>query len=138
MLIENSIQGYSSELEFARICLSKGIQCSKPLFPDKYDFITDFNGKLVRVQVKSTRYRVKDRKSVSYMVNVSNGKDKSYVKEQVDILAIHVIPENKWYLVPVELADKVTKLRITISRVNARKFNTTQDMYEGNWHILTD
>ncbi len=77
---------------------------SKP-FGDNapYDFIVDFDGKLSKVQVKSTGCI----DSGSYRITTSHlGSGKVlYTADEVDFIIGYVIPEAAWYIIPI---DKIT------------------------------
>lgn len=68
---------------------------------DKYDQIWDYNGKLLRIQVKTSRF--KDERKIGIIFNcysVSNGKRHKYSKQDIDYFATYW--DNKCYLIPVE------------------------------------
>jgi hypothetical protein len=64
---------------------------------NRYDFLVGTGHGFWRVQVKSTqryadsRYRVK-----------ATGWKSAYTAEQIDFIAAHIVPENLWYIVPVQ------------------------------------
>lgn len=95
--------GAIGELEFIQQAIRKGFRVSKPWGErDPYDAITDWNGTLCRVQVKATERLSKDQ---GYMVHATSYVDNKIVgltKEQIDVLAAYLAPENAWYIVPVE------------------------------------
>jgi len=85
--------------------MEQGIAVSKPLFDiAKYDMIIDIKGCLIRIQVKSTQYLNKANPNHYYNCIVSSGtKGKvKYSKESIDFIAAYVIPEDAWYIIPIE------------------------------------
>jgi len=97
--------GNIAELKFALLCIEQGIPVSKPLFDiAKYDMIIDIKGCLLRIQIKSTQYLNKGKYTHYYNCMVSagsNGKIK-YSKNDIDFIAAYVIPEDAWYIIPIE------------------------------------
>ena len=68
---------------------------------DKYDQIWDINGKMLRVQVKTSRPKNKEETAIMFnCYSVSNGKKHKYSKEEIDYFA--TFWNNQCYLVPVE------------------------------------
>ena len=93
--------GELSELRFLAEAYSKGFVVSKP-FGDNasYDFIVDFNGKLSRVQCKSTETLNKKDAFTIYAAHGKTGKE-LYSAESIDFLACYVFSFDAWYLIPV-------------------------------------
>ena len=78
----------------------------------KYDCITDRNG-LSRVQIKSTSRHETCARMDTYNALVCHGASskQKYTKADCDIIAIHVIPCDAWYLIPIEnISGKTVKL----------------------------
>jgi hypothetical protein len=95
--------GEIGELEFIQKAIRKGFRVSKPWGEsDRYDAVTDWNGNLRRVQIKATEAVSKNQ---GYMVHASvvvGDKSVGLSKDDVDVLAAYVAPEDAWYIVPVE------------------------------------
>lgn len=108
-------QGELAELKFYYEAFNRGITVSKPFGDNqKYDFITDNNGRLKRVQVKSVSTKTKtSTKRKKYRPLIAHGRNtkKLYTKNQVDLICIFIIPEDVFYLVPIE---KVNVIRLTL------------------------
>jgi hypothetical protein len=95
--------GELAEMAFQLAASRLGFSVSKPFGDNvKYDFVTDWKGKLLRVQVKSCRVKTKDK----YRVQVTHGgKSQSYTDQDIDVVAAYVSPEDAWYLIPVNNID---------------------------------
>jgi PD-(D/E)XK endonuclease len=95
--------GEIGELEFIQTAIRKGFRVSKPWGEsDHYDAITDWKGKLLRVQVKATEHTSKDR---GYMVHACvyvGNESIGLTKKDIDVLAAYISPEDSWYIIPVE------------------------------------
>lgn len=68
---------------------------------DKYDQICDIHGKLLRVQIKTARWKDERKSGIFFnCYSVANGKKHSYTKQDIDFYATSWL--DKCYLVPVE------------------------------------
>ena len=78
----------------------------------RYDFILDINGKLLKIQVKTSRY-VSDECFIfstrSVRVNSQGAISTTYTKDDIDYFATFY--NDKCYLVPVEECNTEKKLR---------------------------
>ena len=103
---------YKAKLWF----LERGYSVSEPIGDnDRYDFIVDFNGKLVRFQSKTSNLtrtanclnfataRLHSTKTANYRTK--------YTKDEIDYFATYW--ENKCYLIPVEECSTQKNLRLT-------------------------
>jgi len=91
-------RGEWAELCFMARAAERGLGLSKPWGETaSYDFAVEHEGKFVRVQVKSTMF--KDRGGYSCSVRGSRG---PYRGNAFDFLAVYLIPEDIWYIVPAE------------------------------------
>lgn len=99
------IKGMTTELDCIRSFIAAGYQVSIP-YGDcaRYDFIADKDGKLLRVQVKSSSW-VDDSKTAfmfyarSAHINSKGVKQQTYDENQIDYFATYF--ENKCYVIPV-------------------------------------
>lgn len=107
-------QGDTTELRFMLLNHELGYTVSKPFGDNaKYDLILDTGTELQRVQVKSTRRKETSAGMDCYNCLVCSGKDskEQYSSNDVDYVAIYVIPENAWYKIPIqEIKGKTVKL----------------------------
>ncbi len=95
-------RGELSELAFTYKAARMGFGVAKPYGDsERYDFILDSGSKLWRVQIKSTttllngRYHVNSHRRACGIVL-------PYSPAEVDILVAYIIPEDTWYLLPIE------------------------------------
>jgi MoaA/NifB/PqqE/SkfB family radical SAM enzyme len=96
-------QGEIAEMGFQHKAASMGFTVTKPYGDsDSYDFIVDAGNRLWRVEVKSgssmkrNGYRV----AVRHFWRGPQSK-RAYTADQIDILAVYVVPLKVWYIIPV-------------------------------------
>jgi hypothetical protein len=123
-------QGTASEILFRYICLKKDVVPSIPDIDDGcgFDVITSYDGRLLKIQVKSTNYV----EGNYYRVNVSHGtaKKKKYTKDQCDIMAVHIVSLDLWYLIPIE---EIKSMNV---KLYPEKLNHRYSKYKSAWHLL--
>jgi hypothetical protein len=123
---QNKQRGEWAELRFMARASEHGLSVSKPWGECcRYDFIVEHAGKLLRVQVKSTTCR--KRNSYTYHVN-----GRAYTSEQIDFLAIYIIPKNIWYIFPAEVISKFTRNVVMSPHMKVSKHG----VYKEAWHLL--
>src|SRR5689334_20331618 len=89
-------RGEWAEMKFMTCAAEHGLCVTKPWGEmASYDFAVEHAGCFVRVQVKSTGF--KDRGGYSCSVRGSSG---PYVGDAFDFVAVYVIPEDVWYIIP--------------------------------------
>jgi hypothetical protein len=119
-------RGEWAELRFMARASEHGLSISKPWGDScRYDVIVGHAGKFLRVQVKSTVCR--KRNSYAYHVN-----GRAYTSEQIEFLAIYIIPKNIWYIFPVEVISKCTRNLILSPHMKISKHGP----YIEAWHLL--
>ena len=90
------LRGEWAELCFTMRAAEEGLSISKPWGEvAHYDFVVEASGRFLRVQVKSTMFV--DRGGYSCSVRGASG---PYVGDAFDFLAVYLIPEDLWYIVP--------------------------------------
>lgn len=101
---------------------------------ERSDLIADFNGKLNRIQIK-TSIKAEDGKMIfdltSSTMHRSNGERHKYTKEEVDYFACYNIARDKIFLVPVG-EPRVT---ITIRYEKPKNGQTVNINYEEDFLI---
>lgn len=129
-------QGEITELRFYLMAFEKGLIISKPFGDNqKYDFIVDAKGRLSRVQVKSVSMKDKySRGRMRYRINASFGATHKHVysKEIIDFLVVFVIPENTWYVVPIEAIPGIKTLAFRPDRESKGKL----EIYREAWNLF--
>ena len=94
--------GKISELEILTYVTKLGYSVSIPFGDkDKYDQIWDINGKLIKIQVKTSRWKNEQQTGIMFnCYSVVNGKKHLYTKQDIDYFATYW--KGKCYLIPVE------------------------------------
>ena len=64
---------------------------------ERYDLVAGSGKRLWRVQVKSTRYVGERRFSIT-----ARGCTAAYTAEEIDFLAVYIVPLDLWYVLPVK------------------------------------
>lgn len=95
-------RGDCSELTFVIEAMRRELVVCKPYGDNaKYDVITEHLGRINRVQIKSTSTAT----PTGWRANTSFGgatRRGFYTVEHCDIIAVHAVIPDTWYLVPVE------------------------------------
>jgi hypothetical protein len=90
----------------------KGFATAKPYGDSRrYDFIVDTGRRLWRVQVKSSSRLCKGAYHVSASRH-SSGRTLAYKASEIDLVIAYVVPENAWFLIPVEAFAPRKSLRL--------------------------
>ncbi len=100
----------------------------------RYDFIVEGGGKVSRVQVKTTTFM----KQGFYQVRVSrtyNHAPKHYTESEIDFVAVYVIPEDTWYIVPVREVAGRSELAFRPKGFRGRDIWA---YYREAWHLLRE
>ena len=93
--------GELAELAFMCKAASLGFGVAKPYGDsDRFDFIVSWDRRLWRVQVKSTR--TAHRRVYEIGAHGCWGGSDVYTKDEIDLIAAYVVPEDTWYLIPIE------------------------------------
>ncbi len=127
-LTDHKRRGEAGEAAFLAKASSLGFRVSKPWGDsDPYDFVVNCGHGFLRVQVKTatsyyqSRYRVKGERRAA-----------PYTKKDIDFLTAHVVPENLWYVVPVESLAPRCMLRFNPHGSGKSKF----ERYREAWCLL--
>src|SRR5579862_2848714 len=90
------LRGEWAEMRFMARAAEEGLCVTKPFGEmARYDFAVEYKGSFARVQVKSTMFV--DRGGYSCSVRGWSG---PYEGDPFDFLAVYVIPEDVWYIIP--------------------------------------
>ena len=94
-------EGEIAELAFMSKAASMGFGVAKPYGDsERFDFILSRDGRLWRVQVKSTRTAKRGVYEVSAH-GCWGGRD-IYTKDEIDLIVAYVVPRKVWYVIPIE------------------------------------
>jgi hypothetical protein len=94
-------RGEVAEAAFLHKAASLGYSVSKPWGEsDRYDFIIDTGDHCWRVQVKSAHTSAINGYTFHACGNVSS---RIYTSRDIDFLVGYVVPDNVWYVLPIEL-----------------------------------
>jgi hypothetical protein len=92
-------RGEWAELQFIAAAAKHGLQVFNPWGDSaSYDAVIETHGRFVRVQVKSTTSR---RPEGCYKCNVRPARGR-YKRGAFDFIAVYVIPEDLWYIIPAK------------------------------------
>ncbi len=102
-------RGEWAEARFLAKAAEEGFHVSKPWGDSgRYDFAVERDGRFLRIQVKSTISRMKNGyRCLLQAPRAAKNPEKAYTAEQVDFFAAYVIPEDAWYILPVEVGVKI-------------------------------
>jgi hypothetical protein len=130
---DNTIKGVLTELQCQKDFIEQGVLVSQPITQDsKYDYIVDINGKLYKIQCKSSSLST-DKSYISMRTkttNVRTMKDTFYSKDDIDYF--YTSYEGKSYLIPVEISGHgETRLRFFSNSPNNPNIRWASD-YEFN------
>jgi hypothetical protein len=103
-------KGKITELKVASYFLEKGFIISLPIVDTRYDFLLDYQGKILKIQVK-TAHLIEDRTAIEFKtcnthINTQGIENRNY-KGEIDYFATFY--QNKCYLVPVDICGSRTR-----------------------------
>jgi PD-(D/E)XK endonuclease len=123
-------RGEVAEAAFLAKASRLGFAVAKPWGDsERYDFILDTGHKFLRIQVKSTERFAESR----YRVKTSGWKD-TYTRDEIDFIVVYIVPEDIWYVVPIEAA--VGRKGLRFYPRGQSKSNGTLEKYREAWHLL--
>jgi len=127
------------ELQFMAEAARRRLAVSKPWGDmQAYDVGIEHGSNFLRVQVKSTTYRV----SAGYLCQFKPNhlKKCDYSLKEIDVFAAYVIPEDAWYLIPAVLL--LGKRRLTTAMLSPvvppkKKACYRYECYREAWGLFT-
>jgi len=126
-------QGELGELAFLCKATSLGFAPSLPYGQmHRYDFVVDSGRNLWRVQVKTGRtvvdglYHVCIHRSRNWRVH-------AYTEAEIDFVAVYIIPEETWYILPVR---EVAERQAMLFRPRGHPRRDPYAHYREAWHLL--
>ena len=115
MELSSKQKGNLTELQCITAFYELGYQISIPYGENsRYDFIADINGKLIKVQVKTSSTK-DEGKSFEFScrstrVNAQGSLSRAYTAEEIDYFCTYF--NNKCYLIPISECSRSKKLRL--------------------------
>jgi hypothetical protein len=98
----------------------------------RYDFILDNGHRLHRIQIKCTECLRAGAYETRATYTVGKGRA-VYTKDDIDFIAVHIVPLDIWYILPVEVCTPHPMLRFYPHR-QAKKMRL--EKYREAWHLL--
>jgi hypothetical protein len=127
------LTGEYSEAGFLQRASGLGFGVAKPWGDSfRYDFILDNGERLWRVQVKCTECLRAGAYEARATYTVGKGRA-VYTRADVDFLAVHIVPLDLWYIVPVEVCIPAPMLRFYPHRKTKQM---RLEPYREAWHLL--
>jgi PD-(D/E)XK endonuclease len=122
------------ELQFMAGALRHGFKVSKPWGDSSYDVGVEHGRRYLRVQVKSTSYRLAN----GYLCGFKpNQRRKRYARRKVDFFAAFIVPENVWYLIPATVVLKTKSSDLMLCPVRPMRRNCYKyESYREAWKLL--
>ena len=122
-------KGEWAEMRFMARAAEHGLRITKPWGDSsRYDFVVEHKGRFQRVQVKATSNKQRNH----YRCHLRGGRGKPYCKDQIDFVALYIIPKDLWYIVPIKVAAKSSWVIILSPDMKRSKHG----VYEEAWHLL--
>jgi hypothetical protein len=123
------------ELLFMAWAVSKGLKVLKPWGDSApYDVGIEYLGRLIRVQVKSTSYRLGN----GYLCGFKpNQRRKRYARRKVDFFAAYIVPEGLWYVIPASVVLKTKSSDLMLCPVQPMQRDCYKyESYRNAWKQL--
>lgn len=120
------------ELQFLARATAHGLTVSKPWGDSTmYDYVVESGGVFRRVQVKSSMAMIG--KDYICSCHPPTRPTQAYTEDEIDFVAIFIIPLEVWYVIPVSVVQK-RKWGIAI---NPRRKRSKYFPYLEAWHLLS-
>ncbi len=123
------------EAKFIAEALRWGYKVLKPWGDSQpFDVAVNFGNRIVRIQVKSTTYRV----GTGYRCEFERA-SAPYTLKQLDLFAAYVIPQDAWYLIPARVlvnGDHLKKGPMLFPMEPHMKDRYLYEGYKEAWKIL--
>jgi hypothetical protein len=126
------------ELTFMAKAVRKHFKVSRPWGDSSaYDVGVEYGRRFIRVQVKSTSYRLANGYQCGFRPNQKS--KRHYTTRTVDFFAAYIVQEDVWYIIPAAVVLKTKSLCLMLCPVCQQKFRSDGYCYEGYreaWHLL--
>jgi hypothetical protein len=96
---------------------------------NRYDAVVDLGRKMLRVQVKSAGSF-----NSGYVIKTTGANGHVYTAEELDFMAGYVVPENIWYIIPVEAVG--SRGTIKFRPHSRRRVKPIFERYREAWCLL--
>lgn len=129
-------KGLISEMEVMLAFVKLGYDVSQPLNADsRYDCILDKNGKLYKIQIKTSHLSTSAKNSITFKcrsvtTTLNQYKENKYTANEIDYFATSW--QNKIYLVPVEECSSQKTLHLEEKPIHPNKTWAYAEDYELN------
>jgi PD-(D/E)XK endonuclease len=95
------LKGELGEVALMHKAISLGFALALPYgHIHRYDFIVESGTKLWRVQVKTTTVKARGMYAVT-ICRHANRERRPYTESEIDFVAVYIVPEDTWYILPV-------------------------------------
>jgi hypothetical protein len=126
-------QGELAELAFMSKAASLGFGVAQPYGDsERFDFILSRDRRLWRVQVKSTRTAHRSVYEIS--AHGCWGAHDIYTKDEIDLIVAYVVPEDAWYVIPIEATQG--RKRLCLHPNVPRKQCYKYEKYREAWWMM--
>lgn len=121
-MIDTRVTGELTELKCQLYCLEKGYIVSKPILDNaRYDMLLDYNNKIYRVQIKTSRWMSEEHEGIVFNCksqhSISGGnKIMKYTPDEIDFFMTEF--ENEYYLIPCDKSKSEMRLRFKPTKNN--------------------
>jgi hypothetical protein len=95
---------------------------------ERYDLVVDWGKGFWRVQVKGRFHRRRSK----YQVTTENNQGRTYTRDEIDFIVVHIVPEDAWYVVPIEVAESRKSMCFNPSNGGKAKY----EKYREAWCLL--
>jgi hypothetical protein len=97
---------------------------------ERYDTVVDFGRALFRVQVKSATAYSENR----YRVKTTGASGKVYTSKEIDFFVAYIVPENIWYIIPIQAIGHRKGIRFYPT--SRRQSKAMFEKYREAWCLL--
>jgi hypothetical protein len=126
-------RGEVAEVMFFAKVLGMGFGSAKPWGDSEpYDFVVDAGGgRLARVQLKSAYAASAEGGYTAHAFG--NDHRRRYTKDDVDVVVAYVVPEEAWYVIPIEAFDGIGTMKLFPA---SRRRRSQFEKYREAWCLL--
>ena len=110
----------------AKVCKLRIPVCKPWGDSERYDFVVDWGQGFWSVQVKGG-----ESQGGSFYKVMAGSEGKVFTKDDMDFVVVHIVPEDLWYVVPVEIAEGRSTLWF-----NPRSTRSRFEIYREAWCLL--